>query len=371
MRALITEYSPTTLMRNLNGAAFLPTISKSNNFNIVRLIAALQVAFSHGTHHLEVLLGSLFSFVSFLPAVPAFFGISGFLITNAYCRNQDLIKYIRNRALRLYPALWVCLLLTLVLLWLFHIIDFSTIASTSFFRWFFCQATFFQFYTPDYLRGWGVGTPNGSLWTISVELQFYIFLPMYILLMKKVSKFFFIMISLFLFLASWKSGLILENMGESRLTGKLLHVSLAPYLHYFFLGVWSFFLWDRIKFFFENKFYWWLLAYVSYILIFHVSLNWYQPSYYPSILAWIANVLQWFMVLSFAFTHTSLSHSILKENDISYGLYIYHMVIVNCILSISLPFNPLTKLIIMLLTTITIAFLSWRYIEMPVLRQKK
>lgn len=358
-------------MRNLHGAGFLPSISKSNNFNIVRLIAALQVAFSHGSHHLEVILGSLFSFISFLPAVPAFFGISGFLITNAYCRNLDLKKYIRNRALRLYPALWFCLLLTVVLLLLFRTINFSTIASTSFFQWLFCQATFFQFYTPDYLRGWGVGTPNGSLWTISVELQFYIFLPVYILLMKRVSKFSFIIISVFLFLASWKSGLILESMGESRLAGKLLHVSLAPYLHYFFLGVWSFFLWDRIKVFFENKFYWWLLAYVAYILIFHVLLNWYQPSYYPGILAWIANSLQWCMVLSFAFTSPSLSYSILKDNDISYGLYIYHMVIVNCILSISLPFNPQIKLTIMLLATIAIAFLSWRYIEMPALRQKK
>ncbi|HEY1018699.1 MAG TPA: acyltransferase [Sediminibacterium sp.] len=358
-------------MRNLNGTVFLPSISKNNNFNIVRLIAALQVAFSHGAHHLDVILGPSFLFVSYLPAVPAFFGISGFLITNAYCRNPNLKKYIRNRALRLYPGLWVCLLLTVVLLLVFQVIDFSTIASLSFIRWIFCQATFFQFYTPDYLRGWGVGTPNGSLWTISVELQFYIFLPVYILVMKNVRKIFFIMISALLFLASWKTGLILENMGESTLAGKLLHVSLAPYLHYFFLGVWSFFLWDSIKGSFENRFYLWLLVYVGYILIFRVLLNWYQPSYYPGILAWIANCLQWCMVLSFAFTHPSLSYTILKENDISYGLYIYHMVIVNCMLSISLPFSPQIKLMVMLLTTILVAFLSWRYIEMPALRQKK
>ena len=32
----------------------------------------------------------------------------------------------------------------------------------------------FQFWTPEALRGFGCGTPNGSLWTISVIVQFYI-----------------------------------------------------------------------------------------------------------------------------------------------------------------------------------------------------
>lgn len=36
------------------------------------------------------------------------------------------------------------------------------------------QATFLQFWTPASLRGYGVGTPNGALWTICVLIQFYI-----------------------------------------------------------------------------------------------------------------------------------------------------------------------------------------------------
>lgn len=35
------------------------------------------------------------------------------------------------------------------------------------------QATIFQFWTPDFLRGYGVGCPNGALWTISIFIQFY------------------------------------------------------------------------------------------------------------------------------------------------------------------------------------------------------
>jgi len=38
----------------------------------------------------------------------------------------------------------------------------------------FGHATIFQFWTPDSLRGYGCGTPNGSLWTICVTIQFYV-----------------------------------------------------------------------------------------------------------------------------------------------------------------------------------------------------
>lgn len=34
--------------------------------------------------------------------------------------------------------------------------------------------TAFQFYTGGWLRGYGVGVPNGALWTITVDIQFYI-----------------------------------------------------------------------------------------------------------------------------------------------------------------------------------------------------
>ena len=32
------------------------------------------------------------------------------------------------------------------------------------------QMTAFQFYTGDWLRSYGVGTPNGALWTITVDI---------------------------------------------------------------------------------------------------------------------------------------------------------------------------------------------------------
>ena len=50
------------------------------------------------------------------------------------------------------------------------------------------QLTLFQFFTPDALRDFGYGCPNGSLWTIPVEIEFYILIPLILIMMgKKIS----------------------------------------------------------------------------------------------------------------------------------------------------------------------------------------
>lgn len=56
-----------------------------------------------------------------------------------------------------------------------------------FWMWVIGQITLFQYYTPDCLRDFGVGTPNGSLWTIPVEFEFYILLPFVFLCFKRIS----------------------------------------------------------------------------------------------------------------------------------------------------------------------------------------
>ena len=46
------------------------------------------------------------------------------------------------------------------------------------------QGTFLQFWTPNSLRGYGCGTPNGSLWFICVLIQFYIVIVILYKLLK-------------------------------------------------------------------------------------------------------------------------------------------------------------------------------------------
>ena len=65
--------------------------------------------------------------------------------------------------LRIYPALWFSLIVTIFLLF-YSVSDYEKIIFESeFLLWLIAQISFFQFYTPDILRFWGTGTPNGAL----------------------------------------------------------------------------------------------------------------------------------------------------------------------------------------------------------------
>src|SRR4029079_4132783 len=151
-------------MRPMSGP---PT--SENNFDLIRLVAAAQVAFFHVVNHLGVPVNTnpFVGFASHLQGVPIFFVVSGFLISLSWERNSVPAEYARNRFLRIYPGLWVCLLVSIATAIVFGNISFARAEAIP---WFFAQITFGQFYNPDFLRSYGVGVLNGSLWTIPVEL---------------------------------------------------------------------------------------------------------------------------------------------------------------------------------------------------------
>ena len=150
------------------------TTKNINNLDLIRLLAAFQVVFWHSVEHLNIN-SALKSWIGIFPGVPIFFVISGFLIVSSYQKSPSCFEYIRNRFLRIYPGLWLCFLITLLIVMVF---GFFTAANLKqIILWSLCQLSFFQFYNPEFLRGFGVGVINGSLWTITVELQFYVIAP--------------------------------------------------------------------------------------------------------------------------------------------------------------------------------------------------
>ena len=74
-------------------------------------------------------------------------------------------------------------------------------------------------------------------------------------------------------------------------------------------------------------------------------------------------------VLAAAYSKPNLSISILRGNDISYGIYIYHMVIVNMAYELAFPPTMGVGMAVMLVTALT-ALLSWFLIERPALGLK-
>ena len=159
---------------------------RSNNFDAIRLVAAILVLFSHsypltgtGPDPIGWLSGGAGDGGSL--AVGAFFVISGFLVTGSVLR-RSADAYVRARFLRIVPALTVVVVAQTFLLGLAA----TTLPWQDYLR------------HPQTLGAWrsatvfdlrvtlpGVfeanpypGAVNGSLWTLPVECGFYLALPL-------------------------------------------------------------------------------------------------------------------------------------------------------------------------------------------------
>ena len=339
------------------------TISRENNFDLIRLIASLEVAIGHTSFHLQGPENNLFSNeYSFpFPGVFVFFVISGFLITASYERNKQYIRYLKNRILRIVPALWIAFILLFFVLWAFGFINRDTLSNHSFWGWVFGQITLFQFYTPDILRPFGVGCPNGSLWTIPVEFVFYLILPLLLILFKNrggVNR-----TLLASFLLSLTINMLLSNYGNDSILCKLIHVSILPWLYVFLLGSLIYKNWDFCRKYLEGK------AYI-YVILYFLYVNFVTgPSYdVVNLKVLIANILLGLMVISLAYTRTNTA-KFMHGFDISYGLYLYHMIVVNAFVQMGLV-GKYTYAILALSISIVLASLSWMFVERKLLRLK-
>jgi peptidoglycan/LPS O-acetylase OafA/YrhL len=106
----------------------------------------------------------------------------------------------------------------------------------------------------------------------------------------------------------------------------------------------------------------------------------YHPSYYPNMFGLISTVLLSIMTVSLAFTNRGLTVRILKGNDISYGIYIYHMPIINIFVhqkkNIIYPLPPhgsiygIGMLFLVFVIVVCLAYISWVCVEKKALALK-
>jgi peptidoglycan/LPS O-acetylase OafA/YrhL len=352
------------------------TFPQKNNFDLLRLFAALQVAVVHGYEHFQLKgLNVVADFmvqkiVVYFPGVPIFFAMSGFLIFSSFDRRKNLRVYCVNRFLRLFPGLWVSFLLTFSILCFFRYITFGNLLSGNILFWIAGQVSCFQFFTPGALRGYGLGNPNGSLWTIFVEIQYYALVPVLHYLFRKLRPNWNIFL-LILISGSLLANVILGTTVESgSIIGKLISVTLLPYLFYFLLGAMVYLNYERLSRFVENRALMAGSCYFLFYIIVSLIAKLYYPGYWVNTFGFINSLLLTWFVFALAFSNMKLSHKLLRENDLSYGLYIYHGIVLNFFIHKKFPFS-FSTLAIYLLVSIALAFFSWKLIEHPTLKLKK
>lgn len=347
-------------------------VFRFNNFDLLRLIAAMQVVVLHSIGILQIqpseLIRSFLQFLHLFPGVPIFFFVSGFLISKSYESNHKLSEYSQNRVLRLYPGLIACVSLSFILI---YISGYMATVDAGMLDWgilYLAKTTFVQFYNPDFMRSYGDGVLNGSLWTITVELQFYFLVPIVYTLFKlqdsgKSNLKLVSLIILFLLINRIYSNMPVGYHNE--IGYKLFRISFLPWFYMFLFGV---FVQKNFEFFYK------LLA-GRFILIFilYCVIGYFAKIYSLSLGNNINPVIYVFLValaFSFAYSFTGLSKKLLRGNDISYGTYIYHMPVVNFMLYHGLTGDTKYALYAFFIT-IALALLSWVFIEKKSLALKR
>jgi peptidoglycan/LPS O-acetylase OafA/YrhL len=346
-----------------------------NNFDLIRLVAAAEVAVRHAVHHIrpESEAGPVFWLLDLIPGVPIFFFLSGFLISRSLERASSLRDYFRNRALRLYPALWACTALSVLIVFACGYMASSGWTPRGLGLWIACQGTAFQFWNPEFFRGFGVGVVNGSLWSVSVEVQFYVAIVATYGILRRLPPRLFdpglaVLVVAFGLVAHSRSEIAqgLDLWSGSDLAGRLFRVSFVPWYYMFLLGVLAQRFHTILVPLLVDRVFAVVVVYLSSLLVEHFV--WGLP---------VGNEISSYLVpcmgcavLAIAYSRPTLSHSILGRNDVSYGVYIHHMPLVNLALWLGFAGSWVAILAVLLLT-VGLALVSWRVVEQPWLSRKR
>lgn len=147
--------------------------------NFLRFLAAFSVMFYHYTYMfynrgLSYINFPLFRYIfkyGFL-GVQLFFIISGFVISLS-AERKDVVTFIKSRMIRLYPALWVCVSITFVFFLFLGKYHYSHVSFLKYLANLTLVPTLFRSSIID-----------GSYWSLAVELKFYAFIALLLIINK-------------------------------------------------------------------------------------------------------------------------------------------------------------------------------------------
>jgi peptidoglycan/LPS O-acetylase OafA/YrhL len=327
-----------------------------NNFDLIRIATAFLVLVNHSIKHLNLSAPAWYDVIHQFQPVPMFFVLSGFLLSGSFERNGNLTKYARNRISRIYPALWLCILLSVII--------FSVWGGINFYRretipWFFTQLVGI-IYTPEFMQNFGYGSYNGSLWTIVIELQFYLILPLIYYVYKSLFKkthnaVLFVVFGLAIIMA-----FLAKTYPPAGALGKVLRYTFIPYVYIFIAGILiqQFKLWKSP--FLQGKGLYWIGVYLAWCYL--------MPT---SVMSGIgAMVILACCTISLGYTSPGIANKYLKNMDMSYGVYLFHGMVLSVLVERQWT-GSYIYLAIVAVTSLGLAFLSYKFVEHPAMNWAK
>ncbi len=353
-----------------------------NCFDLIRLLAAVSVVFAHGIRHFDApFLGipaGTDLFHEGVEGVRIFFVLSGMLVFHSAVRclesKRPIRSFFANRFLRVGPAIYAYAIVATILFIALGALTMSQIGSKTYLAWFASTFALLPLYFPPEHRHIGVGVLNGSLWTIPVEVSFYLIVPALAWLYKSGrERAMWVLLSVVILAGVaaqvflWKSHPDwFSSTANPPVWFKFFIVSLLPWLPWFALGIVWYRFWDRVP----QGIFWFLGSVVLYGVLSYGVFN-------PAFQKLEAYHLLYALPLSYAVVWIG-NHAfkglrdISKLGDLSYGVYVWHMVIINAMLFLGWKDTwPKAALVpTALVATLITAWLSWWLIEKPALSRK-
>ena len=339
---------------------------RDNNFDLIRLLAAIQVFVMHAVAWLNLSVPPVFmEVVDWFPGVPIFFFISGYLVTASFVRSPSAVQFFRNRALRILPGLWVCLMVTFFIVALRGGLPESNLLLKTL-AWFIANGSIFQF-----VGDMGTGVINGALWSISTEAQFYILIP----LVGLFSAFFRgrrAQVTAILFVLVCISGLIHQwVLASSSILHpwifQVVYPSLLANGYFFLMGVLAYVWRDQLIALVRARLLIFLGLYIA-VRMLLLSAGYSVHAVHSTILGVAVYFFLGLAIFAAAHTAEGVSRWLLRGHDFSYGLYIYHMPVIYALIHHQL-FGAAGIGIAAVLVGIC-AVVSWFAVERPALGYK-
>ena len=339
-----------------------------NSFNAVRLLAALQVAYVHAIAWLKLTPTWGYDWIIQFPGVLIFFAVSGYLVFDSLLRLGSFKQFALHRASRIYPALVVNILILEIALYAAGQIEFTRSLPAIWAFFFFISYVLTASYElASQWVGSGGGTltfdhhlfqiyPSGVLWTLTVELTFYAFIPLVALVKSRVGQ------TILIVTASAASFAYQKHLGpDPRL---IVVISVIPYFWIFGIGM-LVRLWRPPQ--------WTFKIFVPALLIAYVlvaewrGLDWLEWKTDPVPSASLQTVLLALLALA-AGRSPLLKSKWLAKNDASYGTYLYHMLIVTGLMNIPIEQRTQWLFLPVIIGGIAAGLLSWHLIERPAMK---
>lgn len=336
---------------------------KFEQIDALRFFAVLPVLTSHWKLF-NISDSAQFLFAS--NGVNLFFAISGFLITLGLIRSKEKAKSIQTnlgnfyarRFLRIFPIYY----LLLAAMWF---LNHKRVANGI--LWYLCYAT--NFYCIK-INDWG-GLPH--LWSLALEEQFYIVWPLFILLASKRMMPIIIAFSITLSLL-FKTYCIYSHqsfwiyyMNPISVIDILGLGALLAYLYYYYQDKFIEILLNRFVMFF-------VLFQLAFILYLRETKS--AEFIYQIFNRFSFGLLSIWLIgrATIGFNgfigSVFLARPIKYIGKISYGVYLYHIMVPGMLMGLKYPADNTLRFILYFIVTIAISSISWKYLESKILNIK-